>query len=246
MNVLPQARDLIAKETAAFERDRLRYQPELRPFVDQHGLAELVETAWRLMCQHGEVELGRPAGYPFFHGMRVARAALWLADSPELEHEDLDRVALFAAALFHDVSHVERDDNHRVTGARIVRDELAGFLPQAQLDLAAELVLHSDNANATLDRTESRILYDANTLDLHGAIYWWRAAAFSGAQALPMGPALVALAATMATHREWAEKVHFQSTRDALRSKSSEEELHLAALAAELGVSALLGQVPSD
>ena len=246
MNVLPQARKVLASEMEAFERDRLRYQPSLKPFVEQHGLAPLVEAAWRLMCRHGEAELGRPTGYPFFHGTRVASAALWLADSRELERADVDRVALFAAALFHDVSHVARQDNHPVAGARVVHEELAHLLPPAQHELVEQLVLHSDDPSGTLDRVESKILYDANALDLHGAVYWWRAAAFSGAQALPVEQALVALAATLATHREWAAKVHFQTTRDALRRKASEEELHLAALAGELGMSELIEGATAD
>ena len=234
MNVLPQAREVLMREAQAFEGDRLRYQPGLKPFVEEHGLAPVVEKAWQLMAPLGETHFGRPRGYPFFHGTRVASSSLWLADAEELR--EVDDVALFTAALFHDVSHAERDDDHQATGAQLVGEALSGLLPADQLELVCQLIRHSDDPSTTFERIESKILYDVNTLDLQGAVYWWRVAAFAGAQAVAPEQALIALAETMETHREWIDKVHFDATRKALAEKAAAEDAILKALARELGV----------
>lgn len=236
MNVLAEAQRVLAAEMQAFEADRLRYAPGLKPFIAEHGLEALVAKAWELMRDKGETHFGRPLGYPFHHGLRVAQNARWLSDQDELRGAEIDRVALFAAAVFHDVSHVDRDDNHQAEGAQVVSRELSGLLTPERVELVVQLVLHSDSHEPALDRVEAQILYDANTLDLHGAMYMWRAVAFAGAAALPMEQGIVALRETMATHQAWAEKVHFGATREALRAKSEEEERVLDALEREAGM----------
>lgn len=240
MNVLPQAREVLMREAQAFEEDRLRYQPGLKPFVEEHGLAPVVAKAWELMAPLGETHFGRPRGYPFFHGTRVASSALWLAETEELR--EVDRVALFVAALFHDVSHADRDDDHQATGAQLVGEALSDLLPADRLALVCQLIRHSDDPASSFGRVESRILYDANTLDLQGAVYWWRAAAFAGAQAVAPEQALIALGETMETHREWIDKVHFDATRKALAGKAKAEDAILKALAQELGMLSFLAR----
>ena len=240
MNVLPQARKVLMREAQAFEGDRLRYQPGLKPFVEEHGLEPVIDKAWQLMAPLGETHFGRPRGYPFFHGTRVASKALWLADCEELRDTEVDRVALFSAALFHDVSHADRDNDHQAAGAQLAAEALSGLLPSDRLELACQLIRHSDDPASTFERIESKILYDANTLDLQGAVYWWRAAAFAGAQAAAPEQVLIALAETLETHREWIDKVHFDATRKALAEKAAAEDAILDALAQELGIGSLL------
>ena len=240
MNVLPQARKVLMREAQAFEGDRLRYQPRLKPFVEEHGLGPAIDKAWQLMAPLGETHFGRPRGYPFFHGTRVASTALWLADAEELR--EINRVALFTAALFHDVSHADRDDDHQTAGAQLVSEALSGLLPADRLELVCQLIRHSDDPASTFDRVETKILYDANTLDLQGAVYWWRAAAFAGAQAAVPEQVLIALAETMEVHREWIDKVHFDATRRVLAEKAAAEDAILEALVGELGMGSLLGR----
>ncbi len=236
MNVLAEALKVLAAEKAAFESDRLRYAAPLRAFVEEHGLDPVVAKGWELMKDKGEREFGRARGFPFFHGLRVARHALWLAEQPELQDADIDQPALFVAALFHDACHVSRDDDHPAEGAELMRRELAGLLDAPRLERAAELVRRSDDADAARDCVEAQVLYDANTLDLHGAAYIWRAIAFAGAAGLPAAQALIALRETLETHRAWIEKTHFEAARAALAEKSREEDRILAALEREIGL----------
>lgn len=117
----------------------------------------------------------REPGWIYFHGLRTAKLALWLAD--ELK-ASVDRDLLYIAGLFHDVGKGTR--RHNEVGARRVRVLLKDHCSPARLDQIAEMVhahcLRGQHGHAL----PVRILQDADTLDHIGPIGPWLAYYWSG------------------------------------------------------------------
>jgi len=136
----------------------------------------------------GVSPLGRVDTFLFDHSVRVMHVAERLSRCPEVRAWRIDRLALSAAALFHQAATVRLDEERRTStvyaaatmSAQDVKEysaELAGarlhrFLPARQRELVQEVIRRAHDASA--DIPEARLLSDADSLDDIGALGVWR------------------------------------------------------------------------
>lgn len=233
MDVVAIAWRVAPREYKAWLAEPLRYTPELVEFVATHGLEPVV----RLALHHSrppDPRLGRPPGYGWQHGLRVARHALRLADSEELAGRAIDRVALFVAALWHDLTHTGADDAHQTSGAELARTHLAGHLPPETLAKVVPWIAHSDRTDGDPE-LEQRLLWDANALDLHGLMFVVRGFGHGAANGVPPEVMVAVYNAVQESHHAWIERAWFETTRRWMRARARREVAFMRAFAAEIG-----------
>ncbi|NUP99595.1 MAG: hypothetical protein HUU35_07050, partial [Armatimonadetes bacterium] len=97
----------------------------------------------------------------------------------------------------------------------------------------ARWVAESDRPGADLE-LEQKILWDANALDLHGAMFVVRGLSYAGVQGIPPEVLAAVFGAVEGTHRQWSEAAHFETTRRWLRARAATESEFLRRLAEEL------------
>lgn len=233
MNLLAQARQAVIDEQAAWDTDPLRYQPALRSFLAAHDLAWLPPWA-QSVAVVAEPGLGRPPGYPWQHGLRVAAHALRLMDAlAETEEPVPDRIPVVIAAIGHDLTHRGEGDQHQRSAAELVERELRERLPAATLATVVRWIADSDRLGSDLELGQ-QVLWDANALDLQGAMFVVRALTWAGANGLPPEVLLAVFGDLNPFHAAWIDRAHFAVTRDWLREHAAAERAFIDRLAAEL------------
>jgi hypothetical protein len=129
-----------------------------------------------------QVPGGPPDLVVWEHAARTARMAMAISQLPEIPQASLDREALTAAALYHDIGWIVQwkagqvgqdeillrptSDISRDLAADWVEAQLGGLLPADSLRKAAAAIRQSNNRRA--DLIEARILADADNLDQIG------------------------------------------------------------------------------
>ncbi|MCC7493008.1 MAG: hypothetical protein IT204_11690 [Fimbriimonadaceae bacterium] len=232
MDVLRLAAAQIAADLTAWQADPLHFAADLRPFVSAHHLAPLVRRAVEVAVAPAP-GLGRPAGYAWQHGLRVARQALRLAAAEDLSAR-IDAPALFVTALWHDLAHTQAGDGHQLAGAALAARELPAWLPPEQVNRIARWIAASDEPQQAW-LPEQQLLWDANALDLHGALFIARSLSYLAAQGLPPELAPGAYEALAPAHAAWREQAFFETTRRDLAQRAAAEGAYLEALRRELG-----------
>lgn len=158
-----------------------------------------VDDIWRLAEKH--LVIFNADQYPdvllWEHSVGVARAAVLIAALETVSARRPNPVVLTAAALFHDVHHVEAaagkgfcesdcisrvgDAGHRERSAELVRERLHSFLDARTLDLTAKVVGQVGLREAEF--VEAQIVGDADNLYQLGLMALWptiRHSAISG------------------------------------------------------------------
>ena len=136
----------------------------------------------------GTSPLGRQDTFLFDHSLRVMRVAERLSRSREVRPWRIDRLAMGAAALFHQAATVRLEEERRTStayaaatmsaedikaySAELAGDRLRGLLPARQLELVQEIVRRAHDPTVRLN--EALILADADSLDDIGALGVWR------------------------------------------------------------------------
>ncbi len=138
---------------------------------DQDLIREtLIEIAHEAMAGRKDVSW-RERGYTFHHGLRVGRIAVTLAGTLD-EPVDVAGTILFAGGLFHDVA--KSDPKHQESGARVVRELLAGAAGPEDIEAISQLVLHhNDRGHDSGCTVAQRVVQDADVLDHFGAQNIW-------------------------------------------------------------------------
>ena len=119
----------------------------------------------------------REPGWIYYHGLRTAKLALWLAD--EL-NANVDRDLLYIAGLFHDVGKGTRP--HNEVGALRARDLLADYCPPAELAQIEDMIVGHCLRGQPGQSLPVHILQDADILDHIGPIGPWLAYYWSGSK----------------------------------------------------------------
>ncbi len=136
----------------------------------------------------GVSPLGRVDTFLFDHSVRVMRVAERLSRCREVREWRIDRLALAAAALFHQAATVRLDEERRTStvyaaatmsaqdvkeySAELAGDRLQSLLPARQVELVQEVIRRAHDAGAEIP--EARLLSDADGLDDIGALGVWR------------------------------------------------------------------------
>lgn len=131
---------------------------------------QLLELARKSMI--GRVtHAAREPGYGFYHGVRVARVALRIADRYDTENK-IDRDELYAAGLFHDVS--KGIEPHNETGAILLPFLLEPYFDKKAVTRIQRMIREHNqrepNARAGLG---GKMLQDADALDHVGTQAVW-------------------------------------------------------------------------
>jgi HD superfamily phosphodiesterase len=136
----------------------------------------------------GTSPLGRQDTFLFDHSVRVMRVAERLSRSAEVRPWRIDRLAMAAAALFHQAALVRLEEERRTStvyaaatmsaedvkaySAELAGDRLRSLFPARQLELIQEIIRRAHDSTVRL--SEALILSDADSLDDIGALGVWR------------------------------------------------------------------------
>ena len=138
--------------------------------------SEIQRIAWEEMGCRVE-HSSREPGWIYFHGLRTAKLALWLAD--ELR-ANVDHDLLYIAGLFHDVGKGKR--SHNEVGALRARELLADSCLPAELIQIEEMIVGHCLRGQPGQSLPVHILQDADILDHIGPIGPWLAYYWSGSK----------------------------------------------------------------
>ncbi|UCG15210.1 MAG: HD domain-containing protein [Phycisphaerales bacterium] len=149
-----------------------------------------LESIWQRARTDLTIDDGRGQRDTFLweHSARVARAAVIIAEVPDISPRPLDTTALVAAALYHDAGWivqcreglVERSeilvratcDLQRELAAAMLEERLGSSLPARSLDAAVVAVRRLNDRDVTLP--EAHVLADSDNLDCIGALSFWQ------------------------------------------------------------------------
>lgn len=128
----------------------------------------------------------------FDHVKRVCRNALLIARG----HPDADMDVLKTAVLLHDIGRTDVTRPHAAVGAELAEKWLtAGGYPACFAEKVSRVIAaHSDTDAARAAGIEGMILYDADKLEMTGAVGAIRAALYCEEAGLPMSAAAEQLA----------------------------------------------------
>lgn len=129
-------------------------------------------------------------GYRWYHGVRTARLAGYLADQMQL---DVDRDILEIGALLHDIGKAgyRGPEPHGPRGARIIQEEAAQlFTPDTRRQVTAIVTNHYQRPNSKYWRgkeapefpAEILLVQDADIIDHLGANAIWLAFRYGAAE----------------------------------------------------------------
>lgn len=186
------------------------------------------------------------------HTQRVRALAIAVAACPELRGEGIDRAALSAAALFHDVGLAIQfrqsgtdhgqvlarptSDIQRELGAAALQEEAAGLLSAKTLRLACDAIRACNDRRTELP--EAQALGDAETLEQFGVLYVLRLFRQHQSEGRPVDQ----LIASWNRQREYgfwelrlAEGLRFESSRRLARKRLASAGALIATLEIELG-----------
>jgi hypothetical protein len=135
-----------------------------------------------------DVGQGQADVFLWEHAERVTRAAERIADLPDVVRGRLDRVALTAAALYHDAGWVVQyrdgliprsdilarptSDLQRELAAALLQDRLGSVLTESSRSTAADCLRQLNNHDTTL--LEAQVLAEADNLDQIGVLSFWQ------------------------------------------------------------------------
>jgi len=149
-----------------------------------------LESIWQKARSDLIIDDGRGQRDTFLweHSARVARAAVIIAEVPDVSPRPLDAAALTAAALYHDAGWIVQYkeglvgrseilgratcDLQRELAASMLEDRLGSLLPARTLDTAVVAVRRLGDRDVALP--EAHVLADSDNLDCIGALSFWQ------------------------------------------------------------------------
>jgi HD superfamily phosphodiesterase len=181
------------------------------------------------------------------HSERVMRLTQLVAAIPEVGGGGADRLALAAAALFHDAGWVldfhqgrvqpwqllarPTNDIQRELGAAMLQEEAAAALPGPSVRLASEAIRQTNNRRTTM--LEARILAEAEALDEVGLVYVLRQFRQYQAEGRPLQQ-IVDTWRRQKEYRFWevrlAEGFRWEATRELARRRLDAVDAFMVAL----------------
>jgi len=118
----------------------------------------------------------REPGWLYYHGRRTAKIAMWLCEELDL---NVDRDAVYAGALFHDIG--KGSESHNEIGVAITRELLNDLCTSGELDIICDIVRnHNQREHSSSWSVAVRIVQDADLIDHVGPIVPWLAFYWSG------------------------------------------------------------------
>lgn len=136
--------------------------------------------AWGTDKMKGTDESPLEPGYRYYHGLRVAKLSLCLAEQLQLS---VNRDILYIGAFLHDIGKAGyRGPGHGPRGAELIRSEIPGLFSTEELEAVTQIVGHHYNrpkSKYMQDKPapnypdEVLIVQDADTLDHFGVNGVW-------------------------------------------------------------------------
>jgi len=184
------------------------------------------------------------------HSVRIARAAAQMLAYPELAEANVDRLALLAAALYHDAGWVIQFREHQISrwdilsrpttdlqrelAAHWLEERGAELLPQRSLETACAAVRACNSRKA--ESLETQVLAESESLDEFGPLAFWRLVRRHAAEGRGIEAAIEAWNRQHEYHF-WEARIkegfRFDSVRRIARGRLSVLESFLAAIAVQ-------------
>ncbi|MFW5968372.1 MAG: HD domain-containing protein, partial [Persicimonas sp.] len=149
--------------------DQTEFVEAVRPLVDHRWLEPTVALLDETMRDS--------ASHDFGHLLRVINNADRIARGESERGAEVDREALMAAALLHDLVDLPKDDPERHLASRRSAEEavahyedVANFDDERLSTIEHAISAHSFSAGIPAETLEAKILTDADRLDALGAL----------------------------------------------------------------------------